>query len=68
MAPMPKTTKQKPTAPTDDRLTQFVRVRLTKTDANALDAEVARHPLARRAAVAREALRRGLAAMAADGK
>lgn len=66
--PTMKSSKQKPSVPSvdDRRLTALLRLRLSKADARALDELMARHPLARRSAVAREALRRGLAAMASE--
>lgn len=45
------------------KLEGFVSIRLPPADVELLDAVTRMHPLARRGAVAREALRRGLMAM-----
>jgi hypothetical protein len=55
-------------APATDDLTETITVRITPTDEAQLAAVVSKHPLARRGAVAREALRRGLASLEAESK
>jgi hypothetical protein len=49
-----------------DGLTAFVGVPVTPADAELLDVVAARNPLARRGAVVRQALRRGLASLEAE--
>jgi len=49
-----------------DALTRLVTVRVTPRDVEQLEATTKQHPLAKKGAVAREALRRGLAALHAE--
>ncbi len=53
---------------TDDPLDVTVTIRVTTSDAAQLARVVRHHPLAKRGAVAREALRRGLQVMQAEAE
>ena len=52
----------------DNELTEILTIRVSLSDIELLDELTARHTYAKRGSVARDALRRGLEAMKAEGK